>query len=45
VGIGALILAIIGAVAAHKFVNHHEQQLRAEAEAAFPGPLVAPKRR
>jgi len=45
VGLAALILAVIGAVVGHKFVDHHERQLRAEAEAAFPGPLVAPKRR
>ena len=44
VGLTALVLAVIGAVAANRFIGHHEQQLRAEAEAAFPGPLVAPKR-
>ncbi|MGO9742075.1 MAG: DedA family protein [Roseiarcus sp.] len=45
VGIAALIVALIGAVIAQRFVNHHEQQLRAAAEAALPGPLVRPKRR
>lgn len=43
VGIAALVAAVIGAFAASRFVAHHEQLLRAEAEAAFPGPLVAPK--
>ncbi|HYC25804.1 MAG TPA: DedA family protein [Roseiarcus sp.] len=42
VGIAALILAIIGAVAASRFIAHHERRLIAEAEAALPGPLVAP---
>ena len=45
VGAAALIAALIGAVAASRFIAHHEQALRAEAEAALPGPLVAPKRR
>ena len=45
VGIAALIAAVIGAVAASRFIAHHEKLLRAEAEAALPGPLVAPKRR
>jgi membrane protein DedA with SNARE-associated domain len=45
VGVTALIAAVIGAFAASRFVAHHEQALRAEAEAALPGPLVAPKRR
>jgi membrane protein DedA with SNARE-associated domain len=45
VGATALIAAVIGAFAASRFVAHHEQALRAEAEAALPGPLVAPKRR
>ena len=33
----------IGAFAAQRFIAHHEQALRDEAEAALPGPLVAPK--
>ena len=43
VGIAALICAVIGAVAASRFISHHEQRLMAEAEAALPGPLVAPR--
>ncbi|WP_158814286.1 DedA family protein [Methylocapsa sp. S129] len=43
VGIAALICAVIGAVAASRFISHHEQRLIAEAEAALPGPLVAPR--
>jgi len=45
VGVAALIAALIGAVLASRFIAHHEDSIRAEAEAAFPGPLVAPKRR
>ena len=45
VGLAALIAAVIGAIAASRFIAHHEEALRAEAEAALPGPLVAPKRR
>ncbi len=45
VGIAALIAALVGAVAASRFIAHHEKILRAEAEAALPGPLAAPKRR
>lgn len=45
VGVAALIAAVIGAFAASRFIAHHEKLLRAEAEAALPGPLVAPKRR
>ena len=45
VGIAALICAIVGAVAASRFISHHEQRLMAEAEAALPGPLVAPRDR
>ena len=45
VGIAALICAVIGAVAASRFISHHEQRLMAEAEAALPGPLVAPRER
>ena len=43
VGIAALIVAVIGAVAASRFMAHHERRLLAEAEAAMPGPLVAPR--
>ena len=45
VGVAALVCAVVGAVAASRFIAHHEEALRAEAEAALPGPLVAPKRR
>jgi len=44
VGVATLIAAAIGAVAASRFIAHHEESLRAEAEAAIPGPLVAPKK-
>src|SRR5271167_2912551 len=44
VGVAALVCAVVGAFAAQRFIAHHEQALRAEAEAALPGPLVAPKR-
>src|SRR5271156_3777152 len=43
VGIAALLCAVVGAVVASRFVASHEQSLRAEAEAALPGPLAAPK--
>jgi membrane protein DedA with SNARE-associated domain len=43
VGIAALACAVVGAVVASRFVASHEQSLRAEAEAALPGPLAAPK--
>jgi membrane protein DedA with SNARE-associated domain len=43
VGVAALICAVIGAIAASRFIAHHEKNLIAEAEAALPGPLVAPK--
>ena len=43
VGIAALICAVVGAVAASRFISHHEHRLMAEAEAALPGPLVAPR--
>ncbi|MGO4872363.1 MAG: DedA family protein [Roseiarcus sp.] len=45
VGFAALIAALIGVFVASRFVAHHEALLRAEAEAALPGPLVAPKPR
>ncbi len=44
VGIAALIAAIIGAIAASRFVAYHANALQAEAEAALPGPLAAPKK-
>ena len=43
VGIAALVCAVIGAVAASRFIAHHERRLIEEAEAAMPGPLVAPR--
>src|SRR5579863_2867242 len=42
VGVAALIVVVIGAIATSRFIAHHEQRLIAEAEAALPGPLVAP---
>ena len=45
VGMAALITALIGAFAAQRFIGQHEREMRAEAEAAFPGPLVAPEKR
>ncbi len=43
VGIAALVCAVIGAVVASRFIAHHERRLIEEAEAAMPGPLVAPR--
>ena len=43
VGVAALICAVIGAIAASRFIAHHEKLMLAEAEAALPGPLIAPK--
>ena len=43
VGLAALVCAVIGALAASRFVARHAESLRAEAEAAFPGPLVGPR--
>jgi membrane protein DedA with SNARE-associated domain len=45
VGVAALVAAVIGAIIASRFIAHHEKLLRADAEAAIPGPLVAPPRR
>jgi membrane protein DedA with SNARE-associated domain len=45
VGVTALVVALIGAVAASRFIAHHEKLLLAKAEAALPGPLVAPQSR
>ncbi|HLW91790.1 MAG TPA: DedA family protein [Roseiarcus sp.] len=43
VGVAALIVVVIGVIASSRFIAHHEQRLIAEAEAALPGPLVAPR--
>ena len=43
IGITALVIAVICAFAASRFIAHHEQALRDEAERAIPGPLGAPK--
>jgi membrane protein DedA with SNARE-associated domain len=43
VGFAALACAVVGAVVASRFVAHHAETLRARAEAALPGPLVAPR--
>ena len=45
VGVAALVAAVIGAVAAQRFIAHHEPALIAKAEAALPGPLQAPVRK
>jgi membrane protein DedA with SNARE-associated domain len=43
VGLAALVCAVVGAFAASRFISGHEAALREQAEAALPGPLVAPK--
>jgi hypothetical protein len=43
VGVAVLIVAVIGAVVAARFIRHHEEALEEEAERALPGPLVKPK--
>jgi membrane protein DedA with SNARE-associated domain len=43
VGLAALACAVVGAVVASKFVARHAEALRAEAEAALPGPLAPPR--
>jgi membrane protein DedA with SNARE-associated domain len=43
VGLAALACAVVGAVIASRFIKGHEAALRSQAEAALPGPLVAPK--
>ena len=43
VGIGALVCAVIGAFAASRFIAHHAEALRDEAEKALPGPLLKPR--
>ncbi|MBV1700983.1 MAG: DedA family protein [Hyphomicrobiales bacterium] len=40
VGMIALVLAVVGIIATWLFFRHHEAQLQAKAEAAFPGPLT-----
>jgi membrane protein DedA with SNARE-associated domain len=42
VALGALVAAIIGVMAASRFIAHHEKNLIAQAAAALPGPLRAP---
>src|SRR5271166_124530 len=44
VGVVALIVAVIAFLIGAGFVRRHEQALEDEAERAFPGPLVRPKR-
>jgi membrane protein DedA with SNARE-associated domain len=44
VAVAALVAAVIGGVFAARFIRYHEQALEEEAERAFPGPLVHPKR-
>jgi hypothetical protein len=43
VGIAALVCAVVGAIAASRFIAHHAESLRGEAEKALPGPLFPPK--
>ena len=43
VGVAALAAAVVAFFLGARFVRHHEQALEAEAEKAFPGPLVHPK--
>jgi membrane protein DedA with SNARE-associated domain len=43
VGIAALIIAVICAVLAARFIRSHEHALEDEAERALPGPLRPPK--
>jgi membrane protein DedA with SNARE-associated domain len=43
VALAALVAAVIGALAAARFIRYHEQALEEEAERALPGPLVKPK--
>jgi len=43
VGIAALIIAVICAIIAARFIRSHEQALEDEAERALPGPLRPPK--
>jgi membrane protein DedA with SNARE-associated domain len=43
VGVVALACAVVAIIGASRFIAHHEQALREEAERALPGPLVARK--
>ena len=43
VGLTALGCAVIGAFVASRFISRRAEALREKAEAAFPGPLVAPR--
>src|ERR1700690_112373 len=43
VGVAVLVIAVIGAVFAARFIRSHEQALEEEAERALPGPLRPPK--
>jgi membrane protein DedA with SNARE-associated domain len=43
VGLAALAAAVVAFFLGARFVRYHEQALEAEAEKAFPGPLVAPR--
>jgi len=43
VGLAVLVVAVIGAIFAGRFIRSHEQALEDEAERALPGPLVRPK--
>ena len=43
VGVFALVCAVIGALLASRFIAGHEPFLLEQAEAALPGPLVAPR--
>ncbi len=44
VGLAALACAVVGVFLGARFVRYREHALEDEAEKAFPGPLVAPKR-
>lgn len=43
VGIAAVVGAAIAAVVVGRFISHHAEGLRAEAEKAIPGPLFGPR--
>jgi membrane protein DedA with SNARE-associated domain len=45
VALAVLVAALIGVFVGGRFIRYHEKALEAEAEKAFPGPLVAPKAR
>ena len=42
VGIAALVGAVVAAIVASRFIAHHAEGLRDEAEKAIPGPLFGP---